>query len=83
MSAIPDFGDLSVQDDGAQTVRYRCQNTAIPECSDLVSVWDPRVYINEYTSGSVSFGHFLRVTARAAVTEPMRKLGLVPEIHVD
>jgi hypothetical protein len=61
---------------------YRCQNTDLPSYSELLSLWDPRPYINEYTSGNVSFGHFLKVTSRAAVTEPMRKLGLVPEIHL-
>jgi len=69
-------------ENGNQWTRYRCQNTAIPECSDLLNVWDPRPYVREYTSGNVSFGHFLRVTARAAAMEPMRKLGMVAEIHV-
>lgn len=72
----------TVADNGKEWTRYRCQNTAIPDCSDLLSVWDPRTYINEYTNGNVSFGHFLRVTARAATWEPARKLGLVPVIHV-
>jgi len=35
-------------------------------------------HLHEYTSGSVSLSRFLRVTSRAAVTEPLRKLGLVP-----
>jgi hypothetical protein len=61
---------------------YRCQNTDLPSCSELLSLWDPRPYINEYTSGNVSFGHFVKVASRAAVTEPMRKLGLVPDIHL-
>jgi hypothetical protein len=61
---------------------YRCQNTDLPKCSKLLGLWDPRPYVNEYTSGNVSFAHFLKVTSRAAVTEPMRKLGFVPEIHL-
>jgi len=61
---------------------YRCQNTDLPGCSELLNLWDPRPYINEYTSGNVSFGHFLKVTSRAAVTEPMRKLGFVREIYL-
>lgn len=72
----------TLEEGGKQRTRYRCQNTDLPKCSELVGVWDPRSYIHEYTTGNVSLGHFLRVTARAAVTEPMRKLGLVPEIHV-
>ena len=65
-----------------QEPTYRCQNTDLPKCTEFLSVWDPRPYINEYASGNVSLGHFLTVTSRAAVTEPMRKLGLVPEIHL-
>ena len=45
-------------------------------------LWDPRSYVREYTTGNVSLGRFLRVTARAAVQEPMRKLGLIPEVHL-
>jgi len=73
---------FTILENGKQGTRHRCQNTAIPDCSQLVSVWDPRAYIHEYTSGNVTLGHFLRVTTRAAVTEPMHKLGLVPEIHL-
>jgi hypothetical protein len=65
---------------GEQT-HYRCQNTQLPQYSDFLSVWDPRPYVNEYTCGNVTLGHFLRITARAAVTEPLRKLGLHPELH--
>ncbi len=72
----------TVEVDGKPQIRYRCQNTELPEYSEYLSVWDPRPYIHEYTCGNVSFGHFLRVTSRAAVTEPMRKLGLVPDVHL-
>ena len=68
--------------DGKEEPVYRCQNTDLPGATELLSLWDPRPYVNEYTSGNVSAAHFLTVTARAAVTEPMRKLGLVPEIHL-
>ncbi len=73
---------FTIVEGGKQGTRYRCQNTAIPECSELLSVWDPRAYVHEYTSGNVSFGHFLRVTARAAVMEPLNRLGLLSEIHL-
>lgn len=72
----------SIETEGNVEVRYRCQNTCIPDYSDYLSVWDPRPYVREYTSGNVSLPHFLRVASRAAVTEPLRKLGLVPEIHL-
>ena len=69
------------ESDGKSEPTYRCQNTDLPSYTELLSVWDPRPYLKEYTSGNVSLGRFLKVTSRAAVTEPMRKLGLVPEIH--
>src|SRR5262249_12858034 len=71
-----------VETDGKVESRYRCQNTDLPKYSEYLSVWDPRAYFHEYASGNVSLGHFLRVTTRAAITEPLRKLGFVPEIPV-
>jgi hypothetical protein len=70
------------ESDGKCETLYCCQNTELPKCTELLSLWNPRSYINEYTSRNVSLGHFMTVSARAAVTEPMRKLGLVPEIHL-
>jgi hypothetical protein len=72
----------TVEIDGKPQTRYRCQNTEILTYSEHLSGWDPRPYVREYTSGNVSLGHFVRVASRAVVTEPMRKLGLVPEIHL-
>jgi len=71
-----------IEENGKKKTRFRCQNTDIPACSEPVWVWDPLAYVHEYTSGNVSLARFVKVTARAAVTEPMRKLGLVPDIHV-
>jgi hypothetical protein len=68
--------------DGKFETRYRCQNTDILHYSDFLKVWDPRPYVREYTSGNISLSHFVQVTSRAAVTEPLRKLGYVPEIHL-
>jgi hypothetical protein len=62
--------------------RYRCQATELPQCTEAVRFWDPRSYVREFTSGNVSLGRFLRVTSRAAVQEPLRKLGFAPEVHV-
>ena len=71
-----------VENGGKVETRYRCQNTDILHYSDFLNVWDPRPYVREYTSGNVSLFHFVQVTSRAAVTEPLRKLGYVPEIHL-
>jgi hypothetical protein len=67
---------------GPPVERWRCQATELPEASTHLRLWDPRAYVREYASGNVSFGRFIRVTARAAVQEPMRKLGLMPEVHL-
>jgi hypothetical protein len=67
---------------GQAQQRYRCQATDLTKCTEHLKLWDLRAYVREYTSGNVSLGRFLRVTARAAVKEPMRKMGLVPEVHV-
>ena len=72
----------TIEVEGRSEVRWRCQATDLPQATAHVKLWDPRGYLRELTSGNVSFGHFLKVTARAAVQEPMRKLGLVPEIHL-
>jgi hypothetical protein len=72
----------SLEAPGRPQERWRCQATELPRASGHLKLWDPRSYVREYTTGNVGFGRFLRVTARAAVTEPMRKLGLVPEVHL-
>lgn len=66
--------------DGKQETHYRCQMTEIASCSRHLRTFDPRPYVRELTSGNVSLGRFVRVMARAAVVEPKRKLGLVPEV---
>jgi hypothetical protein len=71
----------SSQQGGAKMVDiYHCQATAVPAASEHLRVWDPRTYVREYTSGNVDFGHFLRVTARAACEEPLRKLHVLPSV---
>ena len=71
-----------VEKEGKVESLYRCQNTDILRYSEYLYVWDPRPYLREYTSGNVSLFHFLQVSSRAAVTEPMRKFGYMPEIHL-
>ena len=61
---------------------WRCQATELPNASRHLKLWDPRSYLREYATGNVSLGRFLRVTARASIEEPMRKLGLIPEVHL-
>ena len=90
-SPLPDPGQLKalvervsrqVRRDDVPETRWRCQNTELPKASQHLKLWDPRSYVREWTSGNVSLGRFLRVTARAGVREPMRKLGMIPEVHL-
>jgi hypothetical protein len=66
--------------EGRQEERWRCQATDLPGAGESIRLLDLGSYLREFTTGNVTFGQFLRVTSRAAVTEPMRKLGLVPEV---
>jgi hypothetical protein len=68
--------------DGRRQERWSCQATELPRASRHLKLWDPRSYVREYTKGNVALGCFLRVTARASVEEPLRKLGLMPEVHL-
>jgi hypothetical protein len=68
--------------EGKDEVRHRCQATELTKCTKHLKLWDPRAYVRELTSGNVSLGRFVRVTARVVVDEPRRKLGLIPDIHV-
>jgi hypothetical protein len=68
--------------EGRAQERWWCQATELPKASRHLKLWDPRSYLREYTTGNVTLGRFLRVTARAAVQEPMRKLGMIPEVHL-
>ncbi len=63
---------------GKEIVRYRCQATEVPRCTEHLRTWDPRPYVRELTSGNVPLGRFLRVMSRAVIEEPQRKLGLLP-----
>jgi hypothetical protein len=68
--------------EGRTEQRWRCQATELPRASTHLRLWDPRSFVRECTTGNVSPGRFLRVMARASVEEPMRKLGLMPEVHL-
>lgn len=73
---------MAAERKGKPVIQYRCQNTDILNYSQYQYVWDPRPYIRQFTNGNVTFLHFLRVTARAYVTEVMRKLRLIAEVHL-
>jgi hypothetical protein len=60
--------------DGLTSVRYQCQATELFPASKPQKTWDPRPYFNEYASGNVGLGHFLRVMARAVVQHVLRRL---------
>ena len=68
--------------EGKPEERFRCQATDLPGCTEHLKLWNPLGFTREYTSGNVEIGQFLRVMSRAVVREPMRKLGLLDEIHV-
>jgi hypothetical protein len=68
--------------EGNGGVVWSCQATELHGASQQVKALDPRSYIRELVSGNVGLGRFLRVTARAAVEEPLGKLGLLPEAAI-
>jgi hypothetical protein len=67
--------------DDAST-RYQCQATEMVRASDDLSTFAPGPYLNEYRSGDVSLGTFVKVMSRAAVVQPMHKLNLLPVVPV-
>lgn len=67
---------------GKEQELWRCQLTEMMAASQPVSVWNPKSYIGQYTNGNVSLKHCVRVTARAAIEEPLRRLGVTPAVHL-
>jgi hypothetical protein len=72
----------TVEEKGKTRERWWCQATELPAASRHIKLMDAGSYVNEYRTGNVGLGHFLRVMTRVVVQEPMRKLGLIPEIHL-
>jgi hypothetical protein len=72
----------TAEGEGGPALRYRCQATELPRATVRLRRLDPRPYLRELTCGNVSLGKFVRVTARAALAEPLDRLGLVAEIPV-
>jgi hypothetical protein len=68
-----------VELEGKREHRYRCQATRLHDASKHLRTFDPRPYFRELRSGNVSLGRFLKVSARAAVWEPLHRLGLVSD----
>jgi hypothetical protein len=72
----------TIEVDGQPSLRYQCQATELHPASRRLRITDIRGYLRVYTSGNVSLARFVRVMARAAIEEPMRKLRLTPWVHV-
>jgi hypothetical protein len=72
----------TIELEGRPQERWWCQATELPRASEHLRLLDFPSYAREYTTGNVSLWRFLRVAARAAVEEPLRKLGLIPDVHL-
>jgi hypothetical protein len=68
--------------DGSDENRWRCQATDLPQATTRLSPWNPLNYTGELTRHNVPVGHFVKVMGRAAVLQPMHKLGLLPQVHL-
>jgi hypothetical protein len=72
-----------VDSEGRKEERWSCQATQLLECAtERLGTFDPRPYIHEYTCGNVSFARLVKVGVRAAVEEPLRKFGLMPQVFL-
>jgi len=68
--------------EGGSDTRWRCQATDLTEATTHVSHWNVLSYTRELTLGNVPPEHFIKVMSRAAVRQPMNKLGLIPQVHL-
>jgi len=66
-----------VERDGRTERAFRCQATRLHAASVHLRTFDPRPYFRELQSGNVALPEFLTVTTRAAIREPLLKLGLL------
>ena len=73
---------VTIEHGGASEVRYRCQATQLSTAGRRLKLWDFSAYWRVYASGNVGLLRFIKVMARAAVEEPMRKLGITPRVFV-
>jgi hypothetical protein len=65
------------QQSGSEPV-YVCQATQVPEFSTPVSTWDIRQYVEDVTSGNVTFGRLLRSLIYAGYNTVARRRRLGP-----
>jgi len=65
---------------GGSETRWRCQGTDLPGATTHVNPWNPLSYTRELTGGNVPLEVFARVMGRAAVLQPMSKLGLLSRV---
>jgi len=72
----------TIEVDGQVQTRYVCQATELNRASRRLKITDVRGYTRVYTSGNVGLWKFMRVMARAAVEEPMRKFHITPYVFV-
>lgn len=92
-SSDPDLQDLldrviphvsyTVETDGKTELLWMCQNTELYEATERLNTFDPRPYLNSYLNGNVSLGKCLRVTARAAIEEPLRALKISKPFKIE
>lgn len=68
--------------DGGNESRWRCQATDLPAATANVSHWNALSYTGELTGGNVPLARFVKVMSRAAVLQPMSKLGLISKVHL-
>jgi len=59
---------------------WRCQATELYAASERLGTFDPRPWVREFTMHDVETPRLLRVLARAAIDEPLRKLGLAKQV---
>ncbi len=82
LSLVSQAASREAEADTGTQVRWVCQNTELYDATERLNTFDPRPYLNTYLNGNVSLGKCLRVTARAAVEEPLRALGLKKPFQV-
>jgi hypothetical protein len=70
----------ATRDSDGPAIRYRCQATEMGAASVRLSTVDPRPYVRELTSQNVTVRKFVRVMSRAAVMQPLHKLGRMPTL---
>jgi hypothetical protein len=69
-----------VNRDGQQLERWACQATEMFQATNHLKVYDPRPYIGQYLNGNVSLGKCVRISMRAFVEEPFRRIGLASKV---